>query len=253
MSIKKGCFLLLLCCSLCLPDIIFAQIYGKSICKTNGYHCLRIRSYRQSWESLWPDAYDRSIMMRLNRMNIALYPGLVLAVPDNLKTSSIMDFSPFPREITPPQEKLLIFDPRQLAWGAYNADGKLIRWGPASGGADWCKDIEDSCRTDEGSFRIFSLGSSECVSTKFPLPEGGAPMPYCMYFNNGQAFHGSPTGLAGYNASHSCVRMYVNDAEWLRYDFAEAPTAYNHYRGTKVIIKAYDSSIYDDSSVETIE
>src|SRR4029077_12729491 len=126
MSMRKVCSLLLLLCGIfCLPEITVAPIYGKMLCKTNGYHCLRIRSYRQSWESLWPDAYDRSIMMRLNRMNIALYPGLVLAVPNNLKTASIMDFSPFPREIKPPAEKLQIFDPKQLAWGAYNADGKL--------------------------------------------------------------------------------------------------------------------------------
>jgi hypothetical protein len=33
--------------------------------------------------------------------------------------------------------------------------------------------------------------------------------------------------------------MYVSDAEWLRYDFIEGPNASNHYRGTRVIVKAY--------------
>jgi len=150
-----------------------------------------------------------------------------------------MDYSPFPKQTTPLGEKLIIFDPRLHAFGAYDSSGILVRWGPASGGADWCKDLNGSCRTTSGHFRIYSMGSSECFSTKFPLPEGGAPMPYCMYFNNGEAFHGSPNGLAGYNASHSCVRLYVNDAEWLRYDFAEGPSAYNNYRGTKVIINQY--------------
>ena len=64
-------------------------------------------------------------------------------------------------------------------------------------------------------------------------------MPYCMYFNNGQALHGEPNGLPGYNASHGCVRLYVSDAEWLRYDFVEPPMAYNKYRGTKVVILPY--------------
>jgi len=224
-------FLLIPCCE--------ARSFNQSLCKSEGYHCLKIKNSKQTWSSLWPDAYDRSIMMRVNRMNIQLYPGLTLAVPNNLKTANIMDFAPFPLQIDPPQEKLIIFSPQKLAWGAYNSAGKLIRWGPASGGADWCEDIGESCQTASGNYRIYSLGSSECVSTKFPLPEGGAPMPYCMYFNEGQAFHGSPNGLAGYNASHSCVRMYVNDAEWMRYYFVEAPSAYNNYRGTKVIIEDY--------------
>lgn len=248
MLTKKTYIILFFCLSVFVTPLAFARPYGQSICKTDGYHCLRIKSYKQTWSSLWPDEYDRSIMMRLNRMNIQLYPGLVLAVPNNLKTADIMDFSPFPLQINPPQEKLLIFDPQQLAWGAYTPDGRLVRWGPASGGRDWCDDIADNCRTDTGHFRIFSLGSSECVSTKFPLPEGGAPMPYCMYFNEGEAFHGSPNGLAGYNASHSCVRIYVNDAEWMRYDFAESPSAYNNYRGTKVIVKPYSAPLETDES-----
>jgi lipoprotein-anchoring transpeptidase ErfK/SrfK len=60
-----------------------------------------------------------------------------------------------------------------------------------------------------------------------------------MYFSNGQAFHGEPNGLPGYNASHGCVRLYVRDAEWLRYDFVEPPDIDNDYRGTKVIVKPY--------------
>jgi hypothetical protein len=60
-----------------------------------------------------------------------------------------------------------------------------------------------------------------------------------MYFENGQAFHGEPNGLPGYNASHGCVRMYVNDAEWLRYDFIEGPNSGNQFRGTRVVVKPY--------------
>jgi hypothetical protein len=37
------------------------------------------------------------------------------------------------------------------------------------------------------------------------------------------------------------VRLYVSDAEWLRYDFVEGPTSSNNYRGTKIIIEPYDT------------
>jgi L,D-transpeptidase ErfK/SrfK len=216
----------------------YARMYGQSICKYPGFYCKRVKG-DQSWGSLWPDMHDRSIVMRLNRMNTQLYSGIVLAVPEQLEQANVMDFAPFSRQIEPPEEKLIIVDLKEGAWGAYDATGMLVRWGPASGGQNWCKDIHESCKTHEGSFRIYSLGSSDCYSTKFPLPDGGAPMPYCMYFNNGQALHGEPNGLPGYNASHGCVRLYVNDAEWLRYDFAEGPNVGNGYQGTKVVVEAY--------------
>ncbi|VVC76958.1 hypothetical protein AQUSIP_22850 [Aquicella siphonis] len=229
---------LLIIASLMFPVLALSASYGKKICKTPGFHCLRVKG-NQSWRSLFPDDHDRGIVMRVNRMNTQIYPGITLAVPDNLAEADIMDFSPFPLNVPSPGEKIVIVDPASHAWGAYDAEGVLVRWGPASAGADYCRDIDRECRTHEGSFRVYSLGSSDCYSTKFPLPDGGAPMPYCMYFQNGQALHGEPNGLPGYNASHGCVRMYVNDAEWLRYDFIEGPNSGNHYRGTRVIVKAY--------------
>ena len=218
--------------------VVFAGSYGSSLCKEEGFHCVRIKR-GQSWRSLWPDDHDRDIVMRVNRMNTQLYPGLRIAVPDNLQDANIMDFAPFQKQIDSSDEKVIMVDPEEKAWGAYDRSGLLIRWGPVSAGSNWCRDIEEACHTHPGSYRIFTLGNSSCYSTKFPLPDGGAPMPYCMYFNNGQALHGEPNGLPGYNASHGCVRLYVNDAEWLRYDFVEGPNSDNEFRGTRVIVNDY--------------
>lgn len=210
--------------------------YGSQICHSPGLHCLKVKRH-QTWASLFPDERDRAIVMRINRMNTQIWVGMVIAVPESLDSADIMDFSPFPEQIEAPGEKVIVVDTVDQAWGAYDADGILVRWGPASTGRNYCRDIDLPCNTHPGSFRIFSLGSSDCYSTKFPLPDGGAPMPYCMYFNNGQALHGEPNGLPGYNASHGCVRLYVSDAEWLRYDFVEPPNANNQYRGTRVIVR----------------
>lgn len=137
-----------------------------------------------------------------------------------------------PHQIKPPGEKVIIVDPRAHVFGAYTADGRLVRSGTATAGSNWCRDLGRPCRTKVGSFRIFSLGSKHCVSSRFPLGRGGAPMPYCMYFNKNQALHGSPGGhvVAG-NISHGCVRLHIPDAEWIRFNFATI--------GTKVIIKSY--------------
>lgn len=234
---RKLVIALLVIVSIISVQLSFAS-YTSKLCKYEGFECVKVKR-GQSWESMFPDAHDRGIVMRLNRMNTQIWPGMRIAVPDNLTDADIMDFSPFPKKIPSPNEKLILVDPNVVAWGAYDSDGTLVRWGPASAGRDYCNDVDMPCQTKAGEFRVFSLGSSDCYSTKFPLPDGGAPMPYCMYFNNGQALHGKPSGLPGYNDSHGCVRMYVSDAEWLRYDFIEGPNASNHYRGTRVIVKAY--------------
>lgn len=127
-------------------------------------------------------------------------------------------------------EKVVIIDPKVHVWGAYDENGNLLRAGLATAGNSWCPDIGRACRTKIGSFRVASLGSPNCKSSKYPVPHGGAPMPYCMFFNGGQGMHGSYQVVEG-NISHGCVRMQVSDAEWLRYNFVNV--------GTKVIVKPY--------------
>ncbi|VVC75687.1 hypothetical protein AQUSIP_09770 [Aquicella siphonis] len=143
--------------------------------------------------------------------------------------------APVPAWVQSHAEKAVVVYPRQHMWGAYNASGKLVRWGIATAGADDCPDTDSSCRTKTGEFRVYSLGNSNCVSNKYD----DAPMPYCMYFNGGQALHGS-SDIQFRNASHGCVRLHIDDAKWLRYHFVEGPSLANQYRGTRVIVMPYE-------------
>lgn len=127
-------------------------------------------------------------------------------------------------------EKVIIINPRRHVWGAYSADGKLLRAGLATAGSSWCPDIHRACRTRSGTFRIYTLGSRSCYSKRYPVGRGGAPMPYCMFFNGNQGLHGSHE-IAEANLSHGCVRISVSDAEWVRFNFATI--------GTKVIVMSY--------------
>lgn len=219
----------------------FAKKTKMSDCDGDLYTCMRVKR-GQSWESLFPDERERDIVMRINHRNGELWPGLVIKIPNNLEQGDLLDYSPFPLQVEAPQEKLIVFDPVRHAWAAYDSNGSLVRWGPATGGQDYCSDIDEPCRTKAGSFRIFSMGSSDCVSSKFPIPDGGAPMPYCMFFNGGQALHGSPGGVVKGNESHGCVRLFVSDAEWLRYEFVDPPEEYNNYRGTEVLVLPYNQA-----------
>jgi hypothetical protein len=142
--------------------------------------------------------------------------------------------APLPAHINSQHENVIVVDPREHNWGAYDKKGKLVRWGIATAGSDRCEDTPHSCRTTTGYFRIHSLGNSDCISHKYD----GAAMPYCMFFNGSQALHGS-TDIQFENRSHGCVRVHIDDAMWLRYHFVEGPNESNHFRGTQIIIRPY--------------
>jgi hypothetical protein len=204
--------------------------FSQRLCSDWRVHCHTVR-WGETWESLFPNIEQRDIVMRLNRMNISLFGGAVIAIPKKLKYMTIMDIAPFAMKIPSGGEKKIVVDLNRQAWGAYDARGNLVHWGPASGGRGYCADDSQPCRTMTGNFKIIRKQPAGCVSHVYPLEyEGGAPMPYCMHFWNGYALHGSYE-LPGFNASHGCVRMFINDARWLNTKFAGL--------GTKVVIHGY--------------
>ncbi|KTD22299.1 enhanced entry protein EnhA [Legionella lansingensis] len=122
-----------------------------------------------------------------------------------------------------------IFNPRALRWKAVQ-NGKVIRTGKASGGSKYCSDIKRSCKTPSGTYRIISKGGAGCRSSRYPLPNGGAKMPYCMFYSKYYAIHGS-YDVPNYNASHGCIRVTPGDALWLHRNFIRI--------GTKVVVLPY--------------
>ena len=207
----------------------FGRHYGKKLCGTSGYTCIKVKR-GDSWRKLWPDPQVRRIVMRVNRRNLRLYPGITIAVPDNLFYINHLDVAPLPYFFSTNGRKVVVVDLEKQAFGAYDASGNLVHWGPVSGGKGYCPDVRRRCNTPRGTFYVFGKGTAYCISKKFPIPEGGAPMPYCMYFYNGYAMHASD--LPGYHASHGCIRMFYEDAQWLNRYFVKTGG-----RGTKVIVR----------------
>lgn len=208
-----------------------AEYFSTQLCESGQYDCIQIRK-GETWSSLWPDAKERNIIQRLNRMNTRLRPGMFIAMAD-AQDGDVLALSPLPFKVDPPGTKLITVDLKQLAWGAYDDQGNLIKWGPASGGSKWCYDINMSGKTVTGRFEIYDIRGESCISRKFPINEGGAPMPYCMFFQGGFALHGSDE-VPGFNASHGCVRMFPEDAKWLNEQFARTPGR------TQVFVLPYD-------------
>lgn len=197
--------------------LVYAKKYNAELCHDSmQYYCYTVKN-GETWKTLFPNDAQRDLVMRINRINIQIHPGFVLAIPKSQETH-MLDYSPLPTQINPPGEKLIYVSLGQHAFGAYNSNGAMEYWGPVSGGRGYCPDIGRGCHTPLGRYMIQSKGGGGCYSTKFPVGRGGAPMPYCMFFHGGYALHGSYE-VPGYNASHGCVRLFVNDARWLNQDF----------------------------------
>jgi len=142
----------------------------------------------------------------------------------------------FPLMRAPTGNKVFIFDPNFSAWAVYDATGKRVNTGKASGGKLYCPDVGRGCKTITGTFRVFSKGGPGCVSSKYPLEtHGGAPMPYCMFFHAaGYGVHGS-NDVPDHNASHGCIRVTPTVAKWLNQNFMEV--------GTTVYIPPYNLNL----------
>lgn len=133
-------------------------------------------------------------------------------------------------EIAYSYRNTFVFNPRSLSWAAYNSQGKVIRSGRASGGANYCRDVGRACRTPRGSFSIISKRGASCRSSRYPRGRGGAPMPYCMFFSKHYGIHGS-YDVPRRNASHGCIRVKPAAAKWLYYNFIKI--------GTRVVVLPY--------------
>lgn len=196
----------------------YAKRYGSRLCETQNEHYICYTVKRgDTWEKLYPDPDKRDVVMRINRMNTNIYAGLKIAVPRS-NNANMLSYAPFPQQIDSPGEKTIIISIVKLAFGAYDAEGVLRYWGPISSGRSYCADVGRRCATPAGKYTIYLKKGKDCVSGKFPVGKGGAPMPYCMFFHGGFALHGSYI-VPGYNDSHGCVRLFVNDAKWLNQDF----------------------------------
>lgn len=175
-----------------------------------------------------------SINTSIQRCMMVVGLGFTLSVLPDVAFSETVKTMQLPKaQLSKPSMQLantFVFSPRTLKWKAINDRGKVVRTGRGSGGRNYCPDIKRSCRTPSGTYHIISKRGAGCKSSRYPKGRGGAPMPYCMFFNKHYAIHGSPD-VPNYNASHGCVRVKTHDARWLHRNFIRI--------GTKVIIKSY--------------
>ena len=208
-------------------DLVYSQrpeAYGLSLCRQAGLHCVEVRP-GDTWKNKFPNPKQREIIQRINRTSISLKFRRWLIVPDNWSKLDFLNLGPFALKIDPPGQKLLLVDLRVFAFAAYNSEGALQYWGPASGGDQRCSDSPLNCQTAAGIFKIYRMQGADCVSNEYPsYSQGGSHMPFCMYYYQGYALHAYP--MSGFShRSHGCIHLFYGDAKWLQERFVQLGTA----------------------------
>lgn len=106
MNTFKSSLASVICLLLSMQSAQAQMRYGETLCNLPEYFCMKIKS-GDSWDRLFPNIEEQDIVRRINRMNIRLKPGMIIAVPKNIERLTIYDVSPFPRYIEPSGEKTI--------------------------------------------------------------------------------------------------------------------------------------------------
>lgn len=152
-----------------------------------------------------------------------------LVIPDQWE-ADLIAYSPFPAHVPGLQEvkKIIIFSYPIQAFGVYE-NGQLIRWGPTSMG-------KKATPTPIGLF-FSNWKSKEATSTVDPTWK--LKWNFNVSNKGGVGWH--QYAMPGYPASHSCMRLFDYDAQWL-YDWADQ-WRISPDRGT-VLVKGTPCIIY---------
>ena len=145
------------------------------------------------------------VVFKINRRDLKhLKEGETIIVPN--QGDSVMTYSPYPAHAAKLDsiKKILFVSRRVQAFAAYE-NGNLVRWGPTSTGK----------KTTPTPAKLFytnwkSLETHSTVDEAWILK---------WYFNldNFEGISLHEYDLPGYPASHSCIRLLAEDAEWIYY------------------------------------
>ena len=185
--------------TLAAPETVWAPRY--SIVPVEGP-----KGLRRLQKELGPERF--AVVLKVNRIDLAhVRDRDSLIVPDSV--ASFLALSPFPRELSSQRarHKLLLVSLRVQAFGVYDS-GALARWGPTSTG-------RESVPTPEGLYHT-NWKEKQRVSTF----NDEWLLKWYVNLENFLGISLHEYDLPGYPASHSCVRLHADDAQWL-YGWAE--------------------------------
>ena len=147
---------------------------------------------------------EQYVILALNRLDIKnKWRADTLAIPDKID-KTLMSYSPFPTrlEVLKEVNKMVLFSYPIQAYALYEK-GNLVKWGPTSMGSK-------KAQTKRGL--MFANWKKElAISTV----NKSWKLPYNFNIHNSLGIGWHQYDLPGYPASHSCLRLLMDDAKYL--------------------------------------
>lgn len=148
------------------------------------------------------------IVLAINRLDDKnLYQGMTLAIPSSYDGMDRWEFMPSSIDAAKNIPKLIIISQRVQAFGIYEF-GTLVRSGPVSSGK----------KSTPTPSRLYFTNWKAKQTTSTIDDEWILKWNFNLANFDGISMH--QYALPGYPASHSCVRLYADDAEWI-YNWAD--------------------------------
>ncbi len=161
-----------------------------------------------SFRNKYSDA-DKKIIFALNRIEEGrLRAGNSIVIPDTLLLN-FLSYAPFPKKLDLINDipKTVLISQRVQGFALYE-NGTLVKWGPVSSG-------KQSTPTPNG-LHYGNYKAKEKVSTV----DDSWLLPFYFNFMNFEGVGVHQYALPGYPASHACVRLYKDDANFI-YNWAK--------------------------------
>ena len=161
-----------------------------------------------SFKSRYSEAQQK-VIYAINRIEAnKVRIGKSIVIPDTL-FNDIFNYSPFPKnmELLRDIPKTVLISQRIQGFALYE-NGNLIKWGPVSSG-------KNSTPTPNG----LHYGNYK-AKKKISTVDEAWVLPYYFNFMNFEGVGVHQYALPGYPASHACVRLYMDDAQYI-YDWAK--------------------------------
>ncbi len=178
----------------------------------NAFAIPKDKKKRDSLYSIFSKKYterERYAILALNRLDSkSKWNSDTLVVPVKIDTT-LMAYSPFPMQldVLSNVKKFVVFSYPIQAYAVYS-NGALVKWGPTSMG-------KKAAQTTRG---LMFANWKKKLAISTVKSEWKLPYNFNIHNTHGIGWH--QYDLPGYPASHSCLRLLMNDAMWL-YNYAD--------------------------------
>lgn len=179
----------------------------RKVTEYNGdFYCIPTKNVADSLKKAIKNNYsaaEQKIIFSLNRIDLkSIHRADSIIIPKQF--ADLLSYSPFPATISSIANvnKIAFFSNEIQAYGIYEK-GNLVKWGPTSTGSKAHPTPANLYFTNWKGRKIKSTENPKWI------------LQYNFNLHNSKGIGWHQYDLPGFPASHSCLRLLMEDAEWL--------------------------------------